>query len=73
MRYFLLLIIFSIHFCVSAQIPSYYKQSKSFNESLKNIIHDVGLDSTWDVGEDGKEQISFAVIDEPEKNRCLEA
>ena len=27
------------------------------------MIHDVGLDSTWDVGEDGKEQISFAVID----------
>ena len=71
MRYFLLLIIFSIHFCVSAQIPSYYKQSKSFNESLKNIIHDVGLDSTWDVGEDGKEQISFAVIDLTEKKPLL--
>ena len=71
MRYFLLLIIFSIHFCVSAQIPSYYKQSKSFNESLKNIIHDVGLDSTWDVGEDGKEQISFAVIDVTGKKSLL--
>ena len=71
MRYFLLLIIFSIHFCVFAQIPSYYKQSKSFNESLKNIIHDVGLDSTWDVGEDGKEQISFAVIDVTGKKSLL--
>lgn len=63
MKYLQLFILISIHFCANAQVPSYYKQSKSFNESLKNIIHDVGLDSTWDVGEDGKEQISFAVID----------
>ena len=26
-------------------------------------MREAGLDSTWDVGEDGKEQISFAVID----------
>lgn len=63
MRYLHLLILISIHFYANAQVPSYYKQSKSFNESLKKIIHDAGLDSTWDVGEDGKEQISFAVID----------
>jgi beta-lactamase class A len=51
--------------CTSAQqnIPSYYKHNKHFDESLKSIIHQVGLDSTWDVGDDGKEQISFAVID----------
>lgn len=63
MKHFKLLILLLIHFCTSAQVPSYYKQSNSFNEALKNIIQDVGLDSTWDVGEDGKEQISFAVID----------
>jgi beta-lactamase class A len=63
MRYFTLLILLLLHFCANAQAPSYYKQKKSFNESLKNIVHDVGLDSTWDVGDDGKEQISFAVID----------
>lgn len=45
------------------QIPSYYKQSKSFTDSLQKIIHDVGLDSSYNAGEDGKEQISFAVID----------
>jgi beta-lactamase class A len=45
------------------KIPSYYKQSKKFNEHLKNIVHEVRLDSTWNAGEDGKEQISFAVID----------
>ncbi len=63
MKYLQLFILISIHFCSDAQVPAYYKQSKSFNESLKNIIHNAGLDSTWDVGEDGKEQISFAVID----------
>lgn len=45
------------------KIPSYYKQRKSFTESLQRIVHEVGLDSTWDAGEDGKETISFAVID----------
>ena len=45
------------------QIPSYYKQSKKFNEELKNIVHEVGLDSSYDAGEDGQERISFAVID----------
>ena len=46
-----------------AQIPRYYKQSKKFNEQLKNIVHEVGLDSTYDAGEDGQETISFVVID----------
>ena len=62
MRY-CLLILFLINFWTNAQVPSYYKQRKSFDQSLKTIVHDVGLDSTWDVGDDGKEQISFAVID----------
>jgi len=50
---------------VSAQtkIPSYYQQSKKFDEQLKQIVHEVGLDSTFDAGEDGKEQISLAVVD----------
>lgn len=63
MKYISLLIFFSFKFCANAQVASYYKQSISFNNSLKNIIHQAGLDSTWDAGEDGKEQISFAVID----------
>jgi disulfide oxidoreductase YuzD len=50
--------------CIAqSKIPSYYKQSKKFNEQLKTIVHEVGLDSIYDAGEDGKEQISFAVID----------
>ena len=69
----LITLTFSIHLYANAQtiIPSYYTQKNSFNETLKNIIHDAGLDSTWDVGEDGKEQISFAVIDLTKKKPVL--
>jgi len=45
------------------KIPGYYRQEKSFNDSLKKIVHEVGLDSSWNAGEDGMERISFAVID----------
>src|SRR5574338_1601280 len=45
------------------KIPSYYRQSKKFTHSLQEIIHEVGLDSTYDAGEDGRETISFTVID----------
>ncbi len=60
-----ILLIFFIQSLLFAQseIPSYFDQKKSFNQSLEKIIHGVGLDITWDAGEDGKEQISFAVID----------
>jgi len=72
MRYLQLVIVtLSIQLCAKAQNPSNYLQSKSFNESLKNIIKEVGLDSSWDVGEDGKEKISFAVIDVTGKKPVL--
>ena len=45
------------------KIPSYYKQSKKLNDSLQKIVHEVGLDSSYDAGEDGIEKISLAVID----------
>ena len=50
---------------VTAQVtaPAYYQQQKKFNDSLKNIIREVGLEGSYNVGEDGMEQISFAVID----------
>jgi beta-lactamase class A len=46
-----------------ATVPAYYKQDKKFNDSLKSIIKQVGLDSNYNAGEDGMEQVSFAVID----------
>jgi beta-lactamase class A len=44
-------------------IPHYYKVDQKLNDALKKIVKEVGLDSIYDVGEDGKEQISLAVID----------
>ena len=66
MKYLFFLIVFSFSsFSINAQIkiPKYYVQKKSFNDSLKNIIRDVNLDSSYNAGEDGIEKISFAVID----------
>lgn len=52
-------------YCAQGQvkIPVYYQQDDGFSDSLKNIIRQAGLDSTYDVGEDGTTPISFAVID----------
>ncbi|HVT87057.1 MAG TPA: serine hydrolase [Chitinophagaceae bacterium] len=40
-----------------------FKEKKSFDRSLKQIISECGLDSVFNAGEDGMEKISFAVID----------
>lgn len=65
MKFHLIILLLIAHTACSAQtkIPSYYKQSKKFDARLKNIVHEVGLDSSFDAGEDGKEQVSFVVID----------
>jgi beta-lactamase class A len=44
-------------------LPSYYKVEQKFNDALKKIVKEVGLDSIHGVGEDGTETISLAVID----------
>ncbi len=45
------------------KVPDYYKIDNSLSDSLLSIVNSVGLDSNYDAGEDGIEQISFAVID----------
>jgi beta-lactamase class A len=45
------------------KVPAYYKIDNSLSDSLLSIVKSVGLDSNYDAGEDGIEQISFAVID----------
>lgn len=63
-------ILLSSSCCLSAQvdfstdkIPRHFTQQKSFTDSLQNIIKQCRLDSSFDAGEDGIEQVSFAVID----------
>lgn len=62
-----LLLIFTMSFRIvcsqQVDIPSYYKVDEIFNRSLQNIIFELELERNFDVGEDGIEQISFAVID----------
>lgn len=45
------------------RFPAYYTLDEKLSDSLRAIIHRTALDSTFDVGEDGNEQVSFAVID----------
>jgi beta-lactamase class A len=47
----------------AAIVPDYYQIDNSLSDSLLSIVKSVGLDSSYDAGEDGIEQISFAVID----------
>ncbi|MCB0278031.1 MAG: serine hydrolase [Calditrichaeota bacterium] len=50
------------------EIPDYYDRDSDFDEQLQEIVTDLELDGDFDVGEDGIEQISLAVIDlKPEK------
>jgi beta-lactamase class A len=44
-------------------VPEYFRIDNSLSDSLLSILKSVGLDSNYDAGEDGIEQISFAVID----------
>lgn len=59
-------IIFFVFFTIlihSQEISNHYKINNSFSDSLSKIINDAGLGGSFDVGEDGTEQVSFAVID----------
>ncbi|MGE5679424.1 MAG: serine hydrolase [Bacillota bacterium] len=59
---FLFLITASLY-SQNVSVPDYYRQDKDLTAKLSEIIKSEGLDSSFDVGEDGKEEISFAVID----------
>ncbi len=55
-----------ISFSISAQmvtVPSYFQIDEKLSKDLYKIILDLELELNFDVGEDGVEQISFAVID----------
>ncbi|MGE5804962.1 MAG: serine hydrolase [Ignavibacteria bacterium] len=67
--FFLYCFICSGIFSQEAEIPEYYKYDKIISDSLMSILKSIQLTGDFDVGEDGVEQISFAVImlnkDEP--------
>jgi len=53
------------------KIPSYYKSDSALSNMLQKIVTDLGLEKDFEVGEDGIEQISLAVIDLNEKKPSL--
>jgi beta-lactamase class A len=50
-------------------LPAYYQNDKALTRRLKKIVAELKLDSTFNVGEDGTEQISLAVIDLSSKGK----
>lgn len=44
-------------------VPGYYEKDEKLQEGIGEIVRGLGLDEDFDVGEDGIEQISLAVID----------
>ncbi|HRN27758.1 MAG: serine hydrolase [Ignavibacteriaceae bacterium] len=64
MKAFIILIMLSpISFSQTVSIPSYYQIDEKLSEDLNKIILELDLELNFDVGDDGIEQISFAVID----------
>lgn len=59
----LILFLFSSIYPQGTKVPQYYKTDKALSDSLLSIIKSFNLDKSFDVGEDGTEQISLAVID----------
>mgnify|MGYP001583806235 CR=1 FL=1 len=57
------LLFFQLSYSQKAIVPAYYQMDEKLSKELYNIILELGLDKNFDVGEDGIEQISFAVID----------
>jgi len=64
MKKIIVSIILSANFTLAqpVSIPSYYQYDQHLSDELKTIVQDLLLDKDFDVGEDGIEQISLAVI-----------
>jgi len=52
-------------------IPSYYEIDENLTKQLKQLVHQLELDQDFDVGEDGIEQISLAVIKIEKEKGCF--
>ncbi len=62
-RLLLFLFLTSTAFAQNTTLPDYYRTDKNLDEQINNIILELKLDGDFNVGEDGIEKISFAVID----------
>ncbi len=57
-----LVLVSNICFSQNNKIPSYYHYDEYLSNELKSIVRELKLDGDFNVGEDGIEQISLAVI-----------
>jgi len=69
--FLILLSFYGVAMSQNPKRPSYYKSDPALSNMLQKIVIDLGLDKDFDVGEDGIEQISLAVIDLNEKKPSL--
>ena len=61
---FLIILFFcQINFAQTVMTPPYYQTDEKLSEDLYKIVLELELEHNFDVGEDGIEQISFAIID----------
>lgn len=58
----LLILACSLQSLAQTNLPQPYKASPLLSDSLRNIVRELGLDSNFDVGEDGHAPISIVVI-----------
>lgn len=58
-----ILLQFVVVLTMAQSVPAVFKQSRTFDDSLKAIIRDAKLDGKFFVGDKDSEQVSFAVID----------
>ena len=60
----IIVLVLSAHICFSQnnKVPAYYQYDQLLSDKLKSIVQDLELDKDFNVGEDGIEQISLAVI-----------
>jgi len=63
LTFFVMLICYATLFTQNSKIPEYYNIDLSLTTELQNIVNTLELDKDFNVGEDGIEQISLAVID----------
>ncbi len=60
---FIVLLFFQFSYSQTVTVPSYYQIDEKLSKDLYDIVLELDLELNFDVGEDGIEQISFAVID----------
>ncbi len=69
----LLILIISMSACIAGycKIPGYFNEDPALDEQLSSLVKSLDLDKDFDVGSDGIEQISLAVVDLNQKSPVI--